>query len=427
MNISRRWLIVALSFLALFVGTGVRSSFGAFVIPWEESFSSTRGAVSLISFAGLVVLGLGMPIAGRMADRFGARRILIWSMVFIGVSLAASSLASSLWQMIILYGILASIGFSGTSPVTLSAGIMKWFKGRSGLALGISNSGIAVGQMALVPLSIFMIRVLEWQLTLLVFGLMFLVILAPVFWLLYRSEAVDSRIGADSGGASGGLGWTEDASSTRRSVERTSGNKQDSFLSLMQHPVTWMIGVPYFVCGFTDVGLFNTHFIPLAEGRGFSPQIIVAVITLNALANLVGVLYTGYLTDKLRLTSLLSAVYAIRGLSIAVLFFANGPAMLVLFGLMHGITTVATIAPTTALCARIYGPHRVGTVFGTMSLFHQFGAAMGSLIPGLLFDLTGGYKVALVLSVSMLVMGAIVTWLINEDRRGRQVRQEMQA
>ncbi len=415
-SISYRWVIASLSFLALFASMGTRASFGAYVLSWEESFGASRGEVSFISSLSFIVFGLGMVVGGQLADRFGTRKVVVTSFVLSGISLLASSLATSLWHMIILYGVIVSLGSSGTSPVTLSPGVMKWFSDRRGLALGFSNSGIAVGQMALVPLSIYLIRAFDWQTSLQIFGLAYLALLAPVFWFLYRDNLPAAKSPDDEKNGVTVEPVQESASNSATQLD-ASPKPRESLVAVMWLLVTWMIIAPYFVCGFTDIGLFNTHFIPLSEGRGFSSEIIVFAITLSSIATLGGAVVTGYLTDTMRLTTLLSLTYALRGGSLVLLLFANSPSLLLIFGMLHGITTVATIAPTTTLCARVYGYHRVGSVFGVMSLFHQFGAAAGSFIPGLLFDLTASYNVALILSASMLAMGSVITWMVVEGRR----------
>lgn len=391
-NLQYGWTIATLSFLALFASMGVRASFGAYVIPWEKDFGASRGEVSLISLIGFIVFGLGMPIGGRLADRFGTRKVLVISIAVSGVGVALSSYATSLWQMIVLYGFVASVGFAGTSPVTLSAGVVKWFTGRRGLVLGITNSGIAVGQMALVPLSIYLIDDIGWRHTLLAFGLAYVGVLAPIFWFLYRDKPGEvSQLSAPKATAArGGETW-----------------------GIVMSLTAWLIIVPYFVCGVTDIGLYNTHFIPLAEGRNFASDAIVTAVTLNGVATLAGSLMTGYLTDTMSLTKLLGYTYALRGASIVLLYFSYRSEMLVASSVLLGLTTVATIAPTTALCARVYGAHRVGSMFGMMSLFHQFGAAAGSYIPGLMFDVYGNYNVALILSASMLGLGAVMTWVMR--------------
>lgn len=395
---SRAWVMLGLSCLVLFAALGIRMSFGAYVTAWESAFGASRARISLISSVSLIVYGLGMPVAGRLADRYGARAVLSGSLVLIGAGLVGCAAARSVWHLIWLYGGLASVGFCGASSVTVSVAVMKWFRERRGLALGITSCGIAAGQMVLAPLAIFLVRVLGWRLSLLAFGLGSAILLATVTWLFFR-DAPAPPAGGER------LGTPETAPPPR--AWRT------EVVRPFRRSLSWLLAVPYFICGFTDLGLVSTHFIPLAEGRGFSSQVVAWAIGLDALANVWGNLVAGHLADKVRLTGLLAAMYAIRAGGLVLLFFAGDPLLLVAFALINGSVEAATIAPTAALCARVYGPGRTGTVFGLISSAHQFGAAAGAFLIGALFARSGSYAGGLALSFGLLLVAAALTWRVR--------------
>lgn len=387
------WLLAGLSFLALFAATGQRSAFGAYVTPLEQAFGASRAEVSLVSTVGLIVYGLGLPLAGRLAERYGARVVLMVSMALLGAGCAASFFASAIWQLAISYGIVASLGFAGSSNVTVSVAISDRFRERRGFVMGLAVSGQAVGQMVLVPLSIFLVRTVGWRDSLLLLGLTFLLVLTPVFALWYRD-----RPGAD-GGAVGSRGRGAGGKTARAPAAA-------AWLEVARDPRGWRLALPYFVCGFTDIGLIRTHFIPLAEGRGFSSGVIAATISLLAAVTLGSTVATGYLTDRVHLSRLLGGIYLVRAAAIGLLYFAYTPAMLAAFAVVDGLTDLATITPTSALCTRFFGAHRSGSIFGVISLFHQFGAAAGAIVPGAIYEGTGGYEPALLLSIALLVSSA---------------------
>ena len=401
---SQAWLMLGLSCLVLFAALGIRMSFGAYVTAWETAFGASRSEISLISSVSLIVYGIGMPIAGRLADRYGARAVLSWSLVLIGVGLAGCAAARSVRDLVWLYGIVASIGFCGASSVTVSVAVMKWFQGRRGLALGVTSCGIAAGQMVLAPLAIYLVRFMGWRLTVLAFGITSATVLPAIIWLFFRDAPAQAgrKRGPAPDSAPTDTGSPLPEPHWRRRTARS------LFLWL-----PWMIAVPYAICGFTDLGLISTHFIPLAEGRGFSSDLIAWVVALDALANVWGNLFAGYLADKVRLTVLLAVMYAIRAFGVLLLFFAHDPVLLIIFALINGSVEAATIAPTAALCAQLYGPGKMGTVFGLASSAHQFGAAGGAFLLGALYARGGSYGSGLLLSVALLLIGASLTWLIQ--------------
>jgi MFS family permease len=399
------WAMLGLSCLALFAALGIRMSFGAYVTAWETAFGADRSQVSLVASVSLIVYGLGLPLAGRLADRRGARSVLTGSLLFIGAGLIGCSAARSVWSLLWCYGIVSSIGFCGTSSVTLSVAVMRWFRYRRGLALGVTSCGIAAGQMILVPLAIFLIGRLGWRQTLLLFGIASSTLLPGLIWLFFRDAPSEQGEGREEAASRAGTVPRKSAQPPARRAQRV------AFPRWQWLP--WFIVVPYFICGFTDLGLISTHFIPLAEGKGFSSEIIALAIGIDALANVGGNLLTGYLSDKVRLTLLLAVMYVVRAFGLIVLFFAQDPTLLITFAIINGSVEASTIAPTAALCGRVYGPGRMGTVFGLVSSAHQFGAAAGAFLIGVLFTRTGSYGQAVLGCVGLLLVAAMLSWLLQ--------------
>ncbi|MBF7084709.1 MFS transporter [Desulfallas sp. Bu1-1] len=145
------WVVLFLCFLALVVSLGIRLSFGVFVTSWEAEFHVNRGTLALISAIGLIFYGIFQPVAGRLSDLLGTRIVLSGSMAIIGLSLIIIQWLNNLWVLGVVYGILISIGYAGSSNVVASAVVIQWFHKRQGLALGFVTSGMAVGQMVIVP------------------------------------------------------------------------------------------------------------------------------------------------------------------------------------------------------------------------------------------------------------------------------------
>ena len=402
---SRAWVMLGLSCLVLFAALGIRMSFGAYVTAWEATFGADRSQVSLISSVSLVIYGFGLPVAGRLTDRFGARFVFTGSLLLIGAGLIGCWAAQSIWHLLWFYGIVASIGFCGASSVTASVAVMQWFQGKRGLALGVTSCGIAAGQMVLVPLAIYLIERLGWRQSLLLFGIATSTVLAGSIWLFFQDPPpvrTEDRMAAAK----------SPPTPPRTTPEPPRAWTRSGKLPLWQL-LPWLIAVPYFICGFTDLGLVSTHFIPLAEGKGFASDIIAWAIGIDALANVAGNLLAGHLADKMRLTLLLGTMYVIRAFGIIVLFMAQDPTLLIAFAVINGSVEASTIAPTAALVGQVYGPGRMGTVFGLVSSAHQFGAAAGAFLIGAMFTRSGDYGGALLLSIGLLLSAGLLTYLLQ--------------
>ncbi len=380
------WLVVASGFLALAVTMGVRSAFGVYVLPWQQEFGVSRAQVSAISSLSLLTYGLGNLVAGHVAERVGIGVVLPVSLSLVALGLFSATLLREFWALLLSYGVIASAGFSGASHVTASVAIRATFpEGRRAFALSLAVAGMGVGQLVLVPMQVLVGTAWGWRSALRILalgaallGLLARLVLAPV----------------PSGGAR-----------AVRTAE-SSGNPKGPGL-LFRDPCFWVFLFPYFVCGFTDTGLADNHFVPLAQGRGVPGPVLAGALALLAAANLLGTVGLGYLADRLGRATVLAGMYGLR--AVAFLFtLAGGPWMVWLFAVAYGATYTATIAPTNALALALFARSSPGLAVGTSSFLHQVGAALGALWGGWVFDRTGDYPLAFATAAVLLVLSALV-------------------
>lgn len=187
------YVIIGLSFLALFVTMGIRGSFGTYLTAWEETFSVGRLSVSFVSFVSLLVYGSSMVAAGKLADRIGTRKVLSLSMLILGVCLSASFFATNIWHMVIIYGIFGSIGFGFGSNVTVSVAIVKWFKEKKGLAVSFVVLGMAAGPMIYSPINLIVIDNIGWQWLFLIYGSIYTFLFLPLFLIFFIDSPNDKK------------------------------------------------------------------------------------------------------------------------------------------------------------------------------------------------------------------------------------------
>jgi len=408
------YVIVALSFLAMVAAMGIRGSFGTYVTGWEETFSINRFQVNVVSFVSLVVYGISVAVAGRLTDRIGPRKILTMSMVCMGGCLLGSFFAANIWHMVLLYGLFGSIGFGFASNVTVSVAIVRWFKEKKGFMISLVVVGMAVGPMLFGPINIFMIDMIGWKWLFVIYGAVYTLVFLPLFFLFYRDRPAEDGEREEKT-ARDAVREAAPAAAAKEAPAQQSANRRfhpvralASVFSIFRYPVTWVICFVYIVCGFTDVGLINAHMIPLGESRGYSPVILSNSMLLYGLTNILGTIFIGYLTDRFSNQRILFGLFMFRAASILLLIAVDHPGWMLVFAFLYGFTDIATIAPFTMLCSNIYGEKQMGSAFGLISFFHQFGAASGSLIPGLLFSLSSSYLSTLWLCTGLLVVSAFM-------------------
>ncbi|MCY9077253.1 MFS transporter [Bacillus inaquosorum] len=395
------WIIVSVTFLILLAVQGVRLSFGAFVEPWERQFSMDRGTISLISTLSFIVYGISQPVIGRLVDKWGARAVLSWSALLTGVSIFLTYFVTSPWQLFLLYGLGVSLGVGGASNVAASVLVVNWFSKKRGLAFGIMEAGFGAGQMLLVPGSLMLIHWFSWKLTVVVLGLLLMVIVFPAGLLMLRNNPSEKNAEPI-----GGLAEAE-----KETAPKTTALSVTGMFHMRQF---WFLILPFLICGFTTVGLMDTHLIPFSHDHGFSTTVTSAAVSLLAGFNIAGILLSGIVADRWSSRKILCFLYAVRALSIVILIYSHEPYLLLAFAILFGLVDFATVAPTQMLATQYFQNYSIGLMIGWLSLAHQIGSALGAYVPGVIYTVTGEYTLAFYLSIGMLVLASVMNAMLRE-------------
>lgn len=412
------WIVLFVTFLALLAVQGVRLSFGAFIEPWETEFSMDRGTISLISTLSFIVYGISQPVVGKLVDRFGARMILSVSALLVGISIALTYFVTAPWQLFLLYGVIASLGVGGASNVAATVVVTNWFQERRGLAFGLMEAGFSVGQMIVVPASLFLIHWYDWQMAVAVLGAFLILIVFPVLLLLLRNHPSEKGIQP--------IGGDRAAEGTENGTDESPGGQLAE--NVFRTRRFWFLILPFFICGFTTTGLMDTHLIPFAQLCGFSAVVTGSAVSLLAAFNTLGTLLSGVVADRWSNKKFLALLYAARAATIVLLLvfvsdpelllvFAAHPSLLFLFSISFGLVDFATVAPTQMLATQYFNKQSLGFIVGWLFLSHQLGSALGAYLPGLLFSQTENYNMSFYIAVVLLVGASVLNLLLPEPAR----------
>jgi sugar phosphate permease len=317
----------------------------------------------------------------------------------------------------IIYGVIASIGFGGASNVAGSVAITNWFSQKRGFAVGLMSAGTAGGQLLLVPLSLFLINELGWKTTVIVLGAFLILVVFPLLLIFLRTHPSDKNIAA--------LGSNDDLQ-TAEEKENKQVIKTISIMDLLKKKEFLFLLIPFFVCGVTTSGLTDTHLIPFAQYCGISPTVTGTAVSLLAAFNIMGTVLSGYLADRLSCRMMLTFLYGTRALTIVFLLviigeptlfgiFLSDSYLLLLFAISFGIVDFATVAPTVKLATEYFKGQPVGVILGWLFLSHQFGAAIGAYLPGVLFDVTGNYTNSFIYSLILLIGASILCFMLPKS------------
>ena len=387
------WRIVAGAFLILFTAYGAQYCFGVFFAALLADFHWSRtglsGVFSLYAFTYCVS---GFP-AGRLTDRFGPRRVIGAGAVFLGGALVAMASVGALWQAYVLYGVVAALGM-GTAYVPCNTTVVRWFARRRGLATGIASSGASLGTLVLPPLAQLAVGTLGWRGAYVVGGTVVLVVVLLTAQIMRRDpeslglhpDGQPSPTLAASG-ATGGLSLGE-AVRTR---------------------ALWLLGLA-FSATWIPVFIPLVHLVPFARDLGHSPLAAAWTISATGAGAVLGRLTMGAVSDRIgRRTTIaggmLLQTLAFLGFSV-VRDLTPLYATAVVFGFSYG--TISTLF--AAIIGDFFGREQAGSIVGFVFMLAGSMAAWGTLGAGAVYDATGSYRAAFVISalLNLVAVGLLL-------------------
>ncbi len=380
------WYLVAASWLMLFISgaTGISIYFK----PMLDEFGWDRAALSLAGAVALLIFAAFSPFLGRLIDRFGTRVMLTVSVAAQIISNVINGFAASLWHLYLvrIFGEMKST--HGTQVL-----INRWFVKKRGTALGIVATGVPLGVLVFSPISQYLVFCWGWRITLWFWAGVIAVLLLPAA-LMIRNKPEEKGLLPD-----GGFFSQDDASASpsylynRREVQPETGH---NLKEAARAGSFWLLLSTQLICG-VGCGLMMTHTVIFATDLGYSAMIGASFLSIQGGLNLVGVLVTGQMSDRMSRNSVLSLTHFFRSLSFFILLsalFFTGSSLWLLYLAMafFGLGWYTTAPLSAGLVADLFGYRRMGTLLGIILAAHMVGMAAGTYAGGISYQLTGGYS-----------------------------------
>jgi MFS family permease len=391
----RHWrvpaVIVLCGCLISLISFGPRSSLGFFLTPQSQANGWGRDIFGLALALQNILWGLGQPLAGMLADRFGVMRVLCAGGIFYALGLSLMAHATTPLLLDISAGMLIGFGLAGCSfGIVLSAfGKLLPPRWRS-LAFGAGTAAGSFGQLLYAPLTVSLIETLGWQETLGIFGIVMLMVL-PLSIAL-----------ATSG--------TERAAAPSASQQSLTQALAEAF---SQRSYTLLV-LGYFTCGF-QLAFITVHMPAYLLDRGLSTEVGGWTIAVIGLFNVVGSLGSGWISNFVPKRYVLSFIYFARALAIlAFILFPVTALSSILFGAVMGLLWLSTIPPTNGIIALIFGTRWFATLSGFAFFSHQVGGFLGVWLGGIMFERTGSYDAVWWLAILFGLLSAAINLPIVE-------------
>ena len=382
-------MVVGAGCLISLIGFGARSSFGLFLEPMTVAHAWPRETFALAMAFQNLLWGLGLPIAGAIADRRGAVGVIaVGTMLYAGGTLAMAS-AESGTALLIAGGVVVGLGMAFSS-FSLALAAMARVVGpeRRSFALGVGTAAGSLGQVVFSPVVQGFIVNYGWSLALTLLATMIMAML-PLAFVLPGNPTADQNDGGD-------FGLTA------------------ALTEALNHRGYLLLTSGFFVCGF-HVAFVVVHFPAYVRDLGFDATVGAYAIAILGLFNILGAFLSGVAGQ--RYSKRLSLCWIYAGRALVITWFLTAPmsaSTVYLFSAAMGVLWLSTVPLTTGIVAQVFGPRYMATLFGVVFLGHQLGSFTGVWLGGRIHDLTGSYELMWQLAVALSVFATLIHWPIDE-------------
>ena len=387
------WWVVAAAFAITFLGFGSAYTFSNFLEPLQHDFGASRGSVSSVfSLAGFLYFGLGI-VSGPLADRFGARPLVLTGMILLGLGLALAGAARNLIEVDAAYGLGVGLGM-GFAYVPAIGAVQRWFVRRRGFASGLAVAGIGVGTLVMPPLASFLIAGLGWRGAYLALGALALALGCGMALLI---ENDPQRRGLNPDGdeivaPSGAVG----GATVREAI------RSGRFISL------------YAACLICSFGAFVpfVHLVPFARDHGITASVAAQLLSVIGLGSTAGRFFLGSIADRIGRERSLLMMYAGMAASLGVWALSANVWSLAAFAAVYGVFYGGWVAVLPAVVTDYFGGRHVSGIIGALYTSVAFGTLIGPSAAGFAYDLSHSYELPIVASAASNALAAVIVALM---------------
>ena len=379
------------------------------IVPITDDLGSTHAQLlGALVLAG-VLAAVFAPVFGRIADEYGARAILVGSLILLGVTLVLTSRIQALWQFYLVYGIGVGLSQSGIILVGSQTVAANWFIRNRGIAFGVLAFPLAIGGLAFVPLSQAIVDRWDWRMVWLVMGLAVLVFPIPLVWLVVRRRPEDMGMRPD-GDLSEAPSLRSQQSSTIR--PRRSNQPTDDSWTLREAVRTrafWLINASLFLVGFPASAIIVVMH-PYFTELDLTSATAAKLVSFYSIANALGAPFWAGLLQLFPIRTLLVPFAILYGSAITLLVLSGGTSSLLLMYLALlplGIGVMGILQLGNQVWADYYGRLQVGAIIGVSNLLRTGSMATGPLVAAAFHDTVGSYRPAFGMFAAFCFVAAV--------------------
>jgi MFS family permease len=390
------FVIAIAAFFVLFSAYGVRFAYGVFFKPMEEQLGLNAVTTSAAYSISFFMEGVFSLISGGLADRFGPRIILSISSILVAAGYCLMPLVHSPWQLFLFYGIILGTGMGAmyTPLVSMTA---RWFNARRNLMTGLVSSGAGAGMLVIPSSTALLIERYGWRTSFLIIGIAIPVIVFAAAQFMRRDP---ESIGVLPYGAS------------ERPVEEKSAAKDHELHEALRAPQFWVVFIMVFWFSALSMA-YNVHIVPDAIHAGMHPTSAASILALTGALLLAGRIVLGIAADRTGNKPIFIFCFILSTVAFLLIAFVQAHWAFFVLAVMIGFSQGGVGSSQSPLIASLFGLKSHGLIFGSLGFGSTFGAAVGPLLTGYIYDRTGSYHRAMLMCAAASMISLVFAFFIK--------------
>ena len=392
----------------LFVSSGIGFyGHGVILDPLRSLHGWSKGTISSAVTLYFFTAGIMGLVIGRTIDRYGPKWVLLIGAIIIGTGFLFLSLIDSVWQLYAIYFFMA-LGFSCTSLIPVNTLVTNWFIRKRGFAMSLTNTGLSVGGIVMVPLASFIITHWGLAIALPFLGAVYcVVVVVSALFIKQRPSDLDQFPDGEppemtpSDKPSSTLSY----SAQMRLWSRSQAIRTVSF---------WSIVIAFLLALAGQIAFLVHQVSFLSQYLGVSGA--ATAVSITAGASIVGRLWLGTFVDRVDKRLVIMVCFLLQGIAVITLAHYHNVVILYLGTLIFGITMGNIIMMQSLITAECFGLVSFATVSGLAGVFTMSGAAFGPTIAGFIYDATQSYQIAFTIFAIMSAIAALVIYFARPPK-----------
>jgi MFS family permease len=399
------WLVlVGLITQGVVAGT-VNYAYSVVVLPLGQEFRATRMAMMWGITCCTLVASIASPWVGPLADRRSMRALMTTGAVSLATGFSLLSFTAAVWQVALCYAVFLSFAQVLLGPVTASTLIARWFSSRRGLALGIAALGPSLGGFVFPLLLQHLITTFGWRIACRLLALCILALTLPPIWLFVVNRPADKGLHPDG---RHGVAHEGGAAGTVLPPLTTA--------AVLSRKDFWLIAIAMGVLLATYTALTN-NLTPYAVGEGLTASEAAALISIVAVAGIVGKLLFGLVADRVDLRWALAVSMALVCLTLVIFRTGHSVWLLRAASVALGLAAGGILPVWGAMVGKTFGVGDYGRIMGLMTVVFMPLILISSPLAGRIFDVTGTYRAAFDIFFAVLVLSALLLTRLKPTAR----------